>query len=1125
MCNTTRRARGLSPLTMAIQLALGSLLIVSTPAVTAAQVEARQYDIPAGDLGRALNRYASDAGVAISFDASQVQGLRTQGLQGNYAVSEGFAQLLRGSDLQARPGTNGYTLEAVPKGDVLQLTSIDIVGVSDEPSEAELEAQTYRGAGTSAYISRENIERFRGSSPGDMLTGIPGVLNGDNRNSGALDVNIRGMQGQGRTPVVLDGAMQESTVSRGYLGIAGRSYVDPDFIGGISIEKGPSSGPDASGAIGGVVRARTINAGDVVAPDGSWGLLVRGGLQNNNVAPPHKMNFGAAGEAAPERNYDRPSFFDMRGFSGSLVAAHRSEMFDFVAGYARRQNGNYYSGSKGLPATAWSNSAKRFIHDEQVINTASENTSYLLRSVFRPTDDHTLDLSYMRYKSLFAEMKPSQMMYGTGIYQTATEVEADTYTGRYRYKPQNPLIDFHADLWRSEVETLTLNPSPIRRWFNQDSFAATLSERQGATFYNVSRFSGEPGDLALTYGLAYDNEDFGKSQKWKDYYSRYPNATARYVYAEKVPEGWRRQRSSYLNAEYKPVPWATFSAGVRKVKSEVQSDTAGTSWVQGGLKNHEQSSGYAPSLSALVEPLPGFQLYMRYAESIRGASPYEGSESFSATYNPYTNLKPEHAHNTEAGFNFMKYGLATQDDLLQLKVGWFSNDINNYITYGTQVVTNANGQSTNLDVRTNIPQVTMRGVEISARYEVGNLFTSVGATEYGSMKFCYDDYSGNRGVACFDSMPSTATSWFTNQVPPKRTLSATVGANFFDERVTIGARYNNVQTEPAYEIVDLFGTYKVTDDTAVSFTVDNLFDKYYSDALSLGSVQRLATLPAPGRTLRLSLSTSFGDGARQRTSAAETRARIAAAAAQTEPLLEDFNGNWSGWYVGANWGGIHYDAKGSTTSGNGQSSSVAASEATERNKDAALAGLHIGYNHQLDSGLVLGAEVGGSYARARVTQNFIVPELNARFADNRKYQATYKQSFGPEVSARLRVGQTFGRALVYATAGVSVMQEKQRRTQYRAITPYNTETRTYFSESDSKLRAGGVIGAGVEYAFSDKVSLRSEYLYGYYPEKTFDFDRASQNVYANSGSDVAIGREASNTLKTQSVQLGFNYRF
>lgn len=1091
------------------------------------------YDIPAQPLARSLNAFARASNIKLAYSSMLTQGKQAPAIRGAYSKANALGLLLAGSGLSYRfTGDNAVTISAssqpstalgADNGTVLETITVKAKGAS--PGVAELEGETYRGAGTSAYISKENIERFRGTSMGDMLSGVPGVINGENRNGGALDVNIRGMQGQGRTPVVLDGAMQETTVYRGYAGLAGRTYVDPDFIGGISIEKGPSSGPDGTGAIGGVVRARTINAGDIVAPDGTWGLVVKSGLQGNNVSPPPGVTLG--GKETTPRSYNDPDLLDLRGFNGSAVAAYRNDMFDFVAGYARRQNGNYFSGSNGVDPKAWSTLNKRFGYDEEILNTAVDNKSYLFRTVFRPDEDHTLDLSYMRYDSTFGEMKPSQLMYGTDIYQTDSEVQADTYTARYRYDPESPLIDLRADLWATNVESLTINPSNYRKSFNQDTFAATLSERMGATVYNTSSFSGEPGDLAVSYGFAYDHEDFGKSKKWASLYSRWPEGSFPGPSGERVAEGWRKQNSIFVNTEYKPAPWITFNAGGRYLKNVVQSDRAGTSWVQGGIKNREEASGLMPSFSVLVEPVQGLQFYTRYAEALRASSPFESTDTgFGGATNPYTNLKPEHAHNTEIGVNYQKYGLFTEDDLFQAKVGWFNNDVTDYILTKSSIVTAANGTSTTIDVRSNIPRVTLRGVEVSARYDVGNIFTSLGATEYTDITSCYDPYSGGRGIACFDGLPvMQSAQWLVDQQPPKRTFTATVGGKFFDEKLTLGARYTHMESNPGYELLDAFGSYRVSDNATLAFAVDNVFDKYYVDALSLGGTAKGGVIPGPGRTFRVSLTSRFGDGHLEEPSAAENRAKMADAADRSAPVLGDFNGNWSGLYVGADWGGTHYSAEGHTKSGNGSASAIAASEGTDRQTNAAIGGLHVGYNHQFDGGLVFGFEVDGSYARARDRQTFIASQLNASYADNRKYQATYDQSYGASASGRVRVGQSFGRTLLYGTGGVGFVQEKQTRTQYRGITPYNTETRAYFSETDTKVRPGVLIGGGLEFAFNDRLSLRSEYLFGYYPEKTFKFDRASQDIYANSGSDVAIGRDASNTLKTHSFKVGLNYKF
>ncbi|MBV6288619.1 TonB-dependent siderophore receptor [Pseudomonas aegrilactucae] len=100
-------------LALAVHFALGALPVLA-PAAAYAQQQMQRYDIPAGALGDALSRYARESGVAISFNAAQVANMASAGLQGSYAVPEGFAALLRGHALQAQPSSDGYVLVAVP---------------------------------------------------------------------------------------------------------------------------------------------------------------------------------------------------------------------------------------------------------------------------------------------------------------------------------------------------------------------------------------------------------------------------------------------------------------------------------------------------------------------------------------------------------------------------------------------------------------------------------------------------------------------------------------------------------------------------------------------------------------------------------------------------------------------------------------------------------------------------------------------------------------------------------------------------------------------------------------------------------------------------------------------------
>ena len=99
-------------------LALAALLLASAGmhahAVAQTAPASTSYSIPAGPLAGALNRYAQQAGVSIVIDAAKVQGLQTAGLQGSYAIDDGFAVLLRGSGYAIGKTPTGYVLVAAP---------------------------------------------------------------------------------------------------------------------------------------------------------------------------------------------------------------------------------------------------------------------------------------------------------------------------------------------------------------------------------------------------------------------------------------------------------------------------------------------------------------------------------------------------------------------------------------------------------------------------------------------------------------------------------------------------------------------------------------------------------------------------------------------------------------------------------------------------------------------------------------------------------------------------------------------------------------------------------------------------------------------------------------------------
>jgi len=317
-------------LALACRLTLAVLGGASWPAAQA-QPARVQYDISAGPLAQVLSRYAAQSGVALSLVAGQVAGQQSAGLHGRYEVDEGFAQLLRDTGLAARRGVSGYVLVAVP-GEAAGSVVLPPVEVD---ADALPEKAVYTAPRSSAYLSSQDLDRFGRVSVGDLLAGIPGVQVGDSRNGGALDVNIRGIQGQSRVAVRVDGSEQALDVYRGYAGTQQRSYIDPDLLSSVTINKGPSM---TSGAIGGSVEMRTIGVQDILVDGRHVGLRLTGDVWNNGVAAPHRT--GKWNEDLRTLPHDdRGSLFGSDAKAGSAAFAYANAHLDVVAAYARRKQG------------------------------------------------------------------------------------------------------------------------------------------------------------------------------------------------------------------------------------------------------------------------------------------------------------------------------------------------------------------------------------------------------------------------------------------------------------------------------------------------------------------------------------------------------------------------------------------------------------------------------------------------------------------------------------------------------------------------------------------------------------------------------------------------------------------
>lgn len=184
---------------------------------------------------------------------------------------------------------------------------------------------------------------------------------------------------------------------------------------------------------------------------------------------------------------------------------------------------------------------------------------------------------------------------------------------------------------------------------------------------------------------------------------------------------------------------------------------------------------------------------------------------------------------------------------------------------------------------------------------------------------------------------------------------------------------------------------------------------------------------------------------------------------------------WAGFYAGVQVGYQQQrDKYGSTDSDWIDGVWVAAPVAgvASLNDNGFLGGVHVGYNYQTGS-IVLGLEADLEGVGGKNTYSVYEPAF-----DQYKYNETWSAStrVNWQASLRARLGYSFDRALIYVTAGLALadVEATYANTVTNTDAPFVTASG---SRSNSDVRTGYTIGAGVQYALTNAWSVRAEYRY------------------------------------------------
>jgi outer membrane immunogenic protein len=173
------------------------------------------------------------------------------------------------------------------------------------------------------------------------------------------------------------------------------------------------------------------------------------------------------------------------------------------------------------------------------------------------------------------------------------------------------------------------------------------------------------------------------------------------------------------------------------------------------------------------------------------------------------------------------------------------------------------------------------------------------------------------------------------------------------------------------------------------------------------------------------------------------------------------------------WAGFYIGAMGGYASENGDTLAM----------KGGFAGGTVGYNWQ-QGAVVFGLEADAAWADISTSTT--------------AFGVTAQSKIRDMGTARGRIGYAFGPTLLYATGGYAWADNRISFSVPGA------------SISDSQVHSGWTVGAGAEYMFAPKWSVKAEYLYKSFGGETYNF----------AGVTAATG-----TLNIHSGQVGINYHF